>query len=176
MSKFKVGDKVRRIKSNHGGMIIGDEAIVKRVDIYGDVVLSGYGRSSHNHSSLELIKEVKQEKVMKQSKSWQFESRSSRDIDFDAIYNELSHKNPIALIDAQHICVVIHDTLLLKAKIVSIPLPESIRCTNAMYPNMFELFNTKPAVIVAWAKQVKDASWPSMFQKKATVTVNLLNI
>lgn len=177
MAKFKIGDRVRKIKGNTSTIDIGEVVTVWKIEDIHIFKSHEYPRYRSDEDCYELVEKAKQEKEMNKStaKNWSFESRSIRDIDFDAIYRELSHKNPIALVEAQRNCVVIHKTLLLKAKSAGIPVPNSIYKTS-MFPNVFELFDTRPSVIVAWAKNVKNASWPSTFQKKATVKVHLLNI
>lgn len=53
MSKFKVGDRVRRVRDEHMGMRSGDEAIVKRVTAYNHVELNEF-RGQHWNDLLEL--------------------------------------------------------------------------------------------------------------------------
>ena len=64
MSEFKVGDKVRRIKDNHGGMKKGDIGTVVSSDSI-DTELKEFGDSGVTHmtSNLELVKKGKQPKV-----------------------------------------------------------------------------------------------------------------
>jgi len=55
MEKFKVGDRVRRIKGKHRGMSIGDEA--KVMEVSGSHVYLEEYNDGHDPENLELIEE-----------------------------------------------------------------------------------------------------------------------
>lgn len=176
MAKFKVGDRVRRIIGSHQGMQVGDTATISKVSTTS-ISLSEYS-GTHSFSNFELVKEnnVKKSTQSNPVRSWSFESRASRDIDFDKIYDELDYTNPIALVEASQNCVVIHRTLLLKSETVGIPIPTKGIYKTPLLKHVYELIEVQPSVIVEWAKQVKNSPWPKEMRYKQTVTVNLLNI
>lgn len=57
MTKFKVGDRVVRTESKHGGMSVGDVGEVTGVNSYGEVMLKEF-IYWHNMDNLELYEEV----------------------------------------------------------------------------------------------------------------------
>ena len=180
MAKFKVGDRVRYIGKDGLNITptareILDISATSYMFNGGNIHISSAEKVNGSYEM--ILVDSKQEKTMKKTntptRNWSFESRSIRDIDFDAINNELSHANPIALVEAQRTCVVVHNTLLVKALTVHVSMPDGVIKGNG---NMYELGTVKPAEVVEWAKKVKNAPWPDLLRKKTTVTVNLLNI
>jgi hypothetical protein len=55
MSKFKVGDKVRRISNSFRGMTVGDTAIIKKINVSGNLMFIEYRDSLHNFRNFELV-------------------------------------------------------------------------------------------------------------------------
>lgn len=120
--------------------------------------------------------------VKKAAVKWKFESRSYLDIDIALIYAELTHKNPLALIDIPDNCgVLVHQTLLAKASVCWLPNPLGERFTleelkeKKDYP-IYECEIEDFADWIAWAKVVKGSEWPKEYRDKVTVKVTLPNL
>jgi hypothetical protein len=63
MSKaFKIGDKVRRIRKEHAGMVEGDEGTICNIRADGAISITEYGGPTVNHrdENLELVTTIKQ--------------------------------------------------------------------------------------------------------------------
>ena len=58
MTKFKIGDRVKRIKGEHSGMKIGDEDIVMDIAPGGSVKLRKYHIGAHADYNLELCNHI----------------------------------------------------------------------------------------------------------------------
>jgi len=56
MTKFKVGDKVKRIAGFHNKMKTGDMGTVLEINAYGDVRIKEFDTANGFHSKLNLIK------------------------------------------------------------------------------------------------------------------------
>jgi len=71
-SKFKVGDRVKRISGAHNGMRIGDEATVTHIVGKG-LILDKYRKnkstsmSAHSETSFEVIKKADEPKALRRS-------------------------------------------------------------------------------------------------------------
>ncbi|UZS00832.1 hypothetical protein [Pseudomonas phage vB_PsaM_M1] len=58
-SKFKAGDRVKRVASSHNGMVVGDTAIVRYQEGSSYLYLEGY-EHSHDPINFELVEDEKQ--------------------------------------------------------------------------------------------------------------------
>lgn len=63
MSKFKKGDKVKRISSSHCGMKIGDISIVTEITGSGSIKLADFMTSLHDPNMFELVEDTPKFKV-----------------------------------------------------------------------------------------------------------------
>ena len=60
MSKFNIGDRVRRINCEHDTLKVGDEGVISGVSDNGNVmIMGGDPRYSHMEENLELVERLK---------------------------------------------------------------------------------------------------------------------
>jgi len=58
MTDFKVGDRVKRIKGEHSGMITGDEDVVVDIVMGGSLKLKKYSDGAHAEYNFELANHI----------------------------------------------------------------------------------------------------------------------
>jgi len=90
--KFKVGDKVRRISGNHGGMHPGDTDVVLSVHDGANLVLQRYGMG-HSSNSFKLVSGTDR------FETYSFGVATDLMIDFDEIEGYLTYAKPLALVE-----------------------------------------------------------------------------
>jgi len=99
---FKVGDKVRRTKEEHGGMTIGDTAVVTDIKDKGDSIqLNKYCKDKfwwHESRNFELVE---------QSKDWKIKEDALMDCMKIMIGNPLTHFNIIKPTGRNHMSNII---------------------------------------------------------------------
>ena len=184
---MKIGDNVRvsveQPQFGWGTVNKGDIGIYKGVALEstakpGEIVVDFPNHPGWNGILSEIEVVVLVEIMRKEATTWSFKSQTNIDVDYIEIAEELTRKNPIAIITMQGEdetkYEVMHSLYLQrKSEACGIDIPEGdarqitflgyiTRCQIEDWVNW-----------INWAKEVKKAKWPEDIINKTKVTITL---
>tara|TARA_R110000851_G_C13102760_1_gene569323 strand:- start:72984 stop:73529 length:546 start_codon:yes stop_codon:yes gene_type:complete len=166
----EVDSIITEIGSDKRGRIVNNI-----IDSDGDikVIMTGESNSRYIKAYDVILAENENREVATScDDGYKFKTSSPEALDFDSIEKELSAKKPMALINANDKrYVALHRSLMHKANVVGIKMPKTGKQLSANTVRVKQQFS----VWVAWAREVRAASWGSK-QETTHVKIVLPNV
>ena len=125
MSKFKVGDKVKRINSSFGNINKGDILIIENTYQNGTL---GFNNLTNKFDQINFELVNKSKSTVDKSNEWTFIIHDIHQINIEEIREHLTVDNPVALVTIKknknrYALAIYHRSILVKAELFKILIP-----------------------------------------------------
>lgn len=183
-TKFRIGDRVRRLTKPQGNMAIGDEGIIIRIED-DELSFKNFHPSTDccfKEHHFELVTNTKQEKVMKKVKDneWNFSVSSDKLIDVLEVGQVLTREHPLAIIHRGdgYCTIAIHASIYRKALYVKPKFREALdEALNIMQDDdYFKVCSANLNPITKAVKAIRNARVLKKYRKNCEVTVVLCDV
>jgi len=163
MNVFKVGDLIERTGKNYAGIFTGQQMTVSKVG-QSSVYREGDSQA-YDHVFFKLItpaKIIKDSTTAMATKKYDFIIHDVRQMDSDAVHENLTEDSPVALIvrtvkDKTFCTAIYHKSIRIKAKIMTINPPTVDKISDF-------------GKVTEFVRKVKEAKWNA---PKQTVAVTI---